>query len=71
MWIKLCKNNYQFKGIDEPLVKYRLVPGSLGSNPQNYAALDSLIDFYADNIDFFDFRVRNAFLNFNTARVFY
>ena len=64
MWIKLCKNNYQFKGINESLVKYRKKPGSLGSNSKNYAALDSLIDFYADNIDFFDFRVRNSFLNF-------
>ena len=67
MWIKLCKNNYQFKGINETLVKWRLVPGSLGSNSKNYAALDSLIDFYADNIDFFDFRVRNSFLNFKTV----
>jgi len=67
LWIKLCKNNYQFKGVNEPLVKWRLVPGSLGSNSKNYAALDSLIDFYADNVDFFDFRVRNSFLNFKTV----
>lgn len=70
LWIKLCKNNYQFKGINEPLGNYRLVNGSLGSDLKNYAALDSLIDFYTDNINFFDFRVRNTFLNFKTVLTF-
>jgi len=67
MWMKLCKNKYQFTAVNEPLVKYRLIPGSLGSNSKNSAFSHSLIDFYADNIDFFNFRFRNTFLNFNSA----
>lgn len=67
MWVKLSKNNYQFKAVDEPLAKYRQVAGSLGSNTKNYAALDSLIDFYADNFNFFNFRNKNSFVNFMTV----
>lgn len=67
MWVKLCKNNYQFKGLNESLVKYRLLPSSLGRSSKNSPYSNSLIDFYADNIDFFNFRFRNTFLNFNGA----
>ncbi len=67
MWVKLCKNNYQFKAVNESLVKYRLIPSSLGRSTKNSPYDNSLIDFYSDNLNFFNFRFKNTFLNFNNA----
>jgi glycosyltransferase involved in cell wall biosynthesis len=66
LWIKLCKHNYNFMPIEAPLVKYRVLSNSLGSNT-NPAYLESLAKFYINHLDFFNFSNKNTFLNFYTT----